>query len=415
MQVRSLILVTLGLLVSAIVLLLFAQQGVEGIDGPTGLAMGFLVLAAGTLFTVINSLKKDLAETRENVSSEFTYLKSLMDTTTDHIYFKNLKSRFIMISKAHATHLKLSDPYLAVGKTDFDFFSEEHARQAFEAEQEIIRTGIPLVGIEEKETWTNQEDTWVSTTKLPLHDQWGKIIGTLGTSRDITERKRAQLDLAESDALRELLLDIITHDLKNPASVIYSLAELALAESANCELITGIYASSERLLRVLENTTLLSQATFGEKIPNEELNLYAVLHEVVQDLDSSLHLAEMTLELNVPEDIRIRANPLIAEVFKNYISNAIKYAAAGKQILIDAKQEDDSIVVCVRDFGTTIPEQERERVFERSVQLEDAAKHGRGLGLAIVKRIAKAHSGRAWVEPNLPQGNCFCLRIPHSL
>ena len=78
-----------------------------------------------------------------------------------------------------------------MGKTDFDFFTPEHARQAFEDEQTIMRTGQPLT-VEERETWADRPDTWVSTTKVPLHDEAGNAIGTFGISRDITERKRAE-------------------------------------------------------------------------------------------------------------------------------------------------------------------------------------------------------------------------------
>jgi sigma-B regulation protein RsbU (phosphoserine phosphatase) len=77
-----------------------------------------------------------------------------------------------------------------VGRTDFDFFTPEHARQAFLNEQNIIATGKPMVGIEEKETWPDRPDTWVSTTKMPFRNKKGETLGTFGLSRDITEVKK---------------------------------------------------------------------------------------------------------------------------------------------------------------------------------------------------------------------------------
>ena len=229
---------------------------------------------------------------------------------------------------------------------------------------------------------------------------------------EIYHRELTEKELAQSDSLRELLLDIITHDLKNPAGVIYAFAELARQRSPENEIIENIYLSSERLLNVLNNTTLLSQATFGESIPMEQLNLLQMMTTIVHEFSSHLRNAEMHLDMHIPADILITANSLIAEVLKNYISNAIKYAAVGKEIIIEAAHADNTVLIKVKDFGPTIPKEQREYIFERHAQLAEGEKRGRGLGLAIVKRIAQAHNGDVWVEPNLPTGNQFCLRLP---
>ena len=84
------------------------------------------------------------------------------------------------------------DDFLAVDFVDFDFFSEEHAKQAFEDEQKVIKTNKPIIDFEEKETWHEKEDRWVSTTKMPFYDEKGKIIGTFGISRDITDKKKTE-------------------------------------------------------------------------------------------------------------------------------------------------------------------------------------------------------------------------------
>src|SRR3979409_1798952 len=83
-----------------------------------------------------------------------------------------------------------------IGLTDRELFSREHAEEALADEREIMRTGTPIVDYEEKETWPDKEDTWVSTTKMPLRDAQPKLIGTFGISRDITEKKRAAENLA---------------------------------------------------------------------------------------------------------------------------------------------------------------------------------------------------------------------------
>lgn len=124
-------------------------------------------------------------------------LQQLMDNMTDNIYFKDHEGRMIMLNRAGADWLRFEHPDNAVGKTDYDIFTEEHASEAHEDEQRIIRTGEPVVGKEEKETWGDGQTTWVSTTKMPLRDDDGNIVGTFGISRNITEQKLNEIKLKQ--------------------------------------------------------------------------------------------------------------------------------------------------------------------------------------------------------------------------
>ncbi len=128
-------------------------------------------------------------------TQEQLLLRALMDSTPDHIYFKDTESRFVMASRSQTDRFGLDDPADIVGKTDFDFFTEEHAQPAYEDEQIIVRTGEPILSLEEKETWPDGSVTWVSTSKMPLRDESGKTVGTFGISSDVTARKRAELAL----------------------------------------------------------------------------------------------------------------------------------------------------------------------------------------------------------------------------
>ncbi len=119
-------------------------------------------------------------------------LTNLMDRSSDAIYFKDLESKFIMANQACADKHRLPSSDMLIGKSDFDSFSREHAEQAYADEQRIIATGLPLSSIEEKETFEDGSERWVSTTKMPLRDEDGNIIGTFGISRDITDRKLAE-------------------------------------------------------------------------------------------------------------------------------------------------------------------------------------------------------------------------------
>jgi PAS domain S-box-containing protein len=135
---------------------------------------------------------------QEALEREQYLLRSLMDSHPDAIYFKDRESRIFRHSRAMAEKLSITGHKDIIGKTDFDLFSDEHAIQAYNDEQKIIQTGEPIVNIEEKETYTDRPPTWVLTTKMPLRDNEGNIIGTFGISRDITSRKESELALQMS-------------------------------------------------------------------------------------------------------------------------------------------------------------------------------------------------------------------------
>ena len=127
-------------------------------------------------------------------AQEHYLFQTLINGLPERIYFKDTQSRFLRNNQPHLQQFGLKSPAEALGKTDFDFFSEAHARQAFEDEQRVMKTGQPIT-LEEKETWADGSVTWVWSTKMCLRDEQGNIIGTFGASRDITPTKQAEDEL----------------------------------------------------------------------------------------------------------------------------------------------------------------------------------------------------------------------------
>src|SRR6185369_8043855 len=131
--------------------------------------------------------------------------RTLMEHFPDRIYYKDLQSRFLYGSQSFLEMFGLDNLAQLEGKTDFDFFSGEHARKAFEDEQEIIRTGVGKLDMDEAETWPDGHITWANTSKAPFRDETGAIVGTFGISRDVTAHKLARDALAASEAQLRLV------------------------------------------------------------------------------------------------------------------------------------------------------------------------------------------------------------------
>ncbi len=148
----------------------------------------------------------DLRATEADLRRERRIMDVFMDSIPDAVYFKDLQSRFIKCSRSLARYVGKTSAAELQGKTDFDFFSAEHARPAFDDEQRIIRTGEPIIGVPEKEVFADGRVEWSLTTKMPLTDEEGRIIGTFGISKNITAQYLAETEWKRSQALLRQLL-----------------------------------------------------------------------------------------------------------------------------------------------------------------------------------------------------------------
>ncbi len=141
----------------------------------------------------------------EQVLQELKLFNLLMDNIPDTVYFKDKDSKFIKINKAQAKILGLKNPQEAVGLSDFDFF--EHAEQAFNDEQEMMKTGKSLISKLEKINIADGSYRWVTDTKIPYMDETGKYIGTFGITRDVTELKEKERLIGEQEEKFKILVD----------------------------------------------------------------------------------------------------------------------------------------------------------------------------------------------------------------
>jgi PAS domain S-box-containing protein len=256
------------------------------------------------------------ADGREDLTlDEHALLQALFEQTPDRIYFKDRQSRFILINRAQAKLLGLEDPRQAIGKTDADFFAPEHATEALRDEQEVMRTAQPVVGIVEADRLSSgQVADWVSTTKLPLYDNAGRIIGTFGLSRDVTDRKLAEQMLEEKnrrlaeiaqferDALRKLqeaqaqlvqteklvglgqLAAGVAHEINNPLAVVIN----------DMAVLTRNFAAVKQLLAYYQKAQAALEAALGAALVEAGQNkLIGEARDLSQAIDLPRTLADL--------------------------------------------------------------------------------------------------------------------------
>ncbi len=146
-------------------------------------------------------------QAEEALAREHDLLQTLMDNIPDRVYFKDSASRFIRINRAQAQTLGVAHPDDAIGRTDFDFFTPEHAQAAYRDEQAILKTGQPLIDKIEHIRQADGRYRWVSATKVPIFYPDGQVAGLVGVSRDITALKQAEAAERQMRLLAEALRD----------------------------------------------------------------------------------------------------------------------------------------------------------------------------------------------------------------
>ncbi|HEV3027900.1 MAG TPA: PAS domain-containing protein, partial [Planctomycetota bacterium] len=139
--------------------------------------------------------------------SDADLLHVLLEQLPDAMYFKDAQGRYVRINRTLASWYGLKDPGEAVGKTEADYFSPEFAKASAQAEGEILKTGLPQVDAEEKVVWPSGRVTWTSTTRLPLRDPSGTMIGTFGILRDIGPHLLARKEIRNAEGLYRSLVD----------------------------------------------------------------------------------------------------------------------------------------------------------------------------------------------------------------
>lgn len=398
-------------------------------------------------------------------------LRAFLDNVPDHVYFKDRESRFLLLSRAMLQKHGLPDSRVLIGKTDFDVFDESHARPAFEDEQRIMATGEPIVNKLEKEVWADGEVTWCVTSKMPLRDSSGAIVGTFGISRDVTTSRRLQEQLETThkelvDASRKAgMADVATGVLHNVGNVLntVNIAADQIAEGLRKSRVEGVTKLAELLEEQTHDLAGFFASSRGRQVPvyvaqlAEHLNgererLLSELAELRRSIDhikdvvamqqsfagspgmteplEPVALVEDSLRLNVAalirHDVRVVRDfapapkvlgdrSRVLQILVNLVRNA-KHALddgapAEKRMTLRVEPAGpDRVRLIVADNGMGVAPEHLGRIFEHGFTTR---KNGHGFGLHSAAIAAAEMDGKLSVRSEgVGKGAEFILELP---
>ncbi|MGE5205027.1 MAG: ATP-binding protein [Chlamydiota bacterium] len=257
-----------------------------------------------------------------------------------------------------------------------------------------------------------------------LSRQTLEAIGSLtaiAIERASTAEKLTKAEAArESDRLRSVLLDSVTHEFRTPLTSIKASAETLLSDVEldkveRKDLLTVINEESDRLNR------LIGEAAEVAQLDAHQLELHLQMHHIREPAEAAIEKVEnalqrYTLKLNIPDNLPpVRMDvDRITEVLVHLLDNAIKYSPAGTPIQITAELRDGEIVTSVADHGPGIDDAEQQMIFEKFYRGRDQRMliQGTGMGLAIAKAIVELHGGTIGVTSQLGRGSLFYFSLP---
>jgi len=374
----------------------------------------------------LNLQLKERKRAEEALEKERNLLRTVIDNVPDYIYIKDTESRYLVSNNAFARFLGATTPEEVIGKTVFELFPKELAPKYYADDQEVIGSGQPLVNREERSVdQTNKSVVWNQTTKVPLRDSSGNIVGLVGIARDITKQVQAEKALRErtmalerSNKELEQFAYVASHDLQEPLRMVTSYTQLLARrykgklDSNADEFIAYAVDGATRMQEVIN--ALLAYSRVGTRAKDlEPTDCNAVLERTLDNLQKAIEergarVTSDPLPTVMADDIQL------GQLFQNLISNAIKFQGEeSPHVRLSAEKSGNEWVFSVLDNGIGIDPEFTERIFIIFQRLHKRREYpGTGIGLAISKKIVERHGGRIWVESKPEKGSTFYFTIP---
>lgn len=371
----------------------------------------------------------------EHAQEMIDYLNNIISLIPGHVYWLDRNNVFLGCNDQQAKTIGLISRHEIIGKTIYDFQARENAEAIIKINNDIMTTRIPQV-TEEKAFLEDgySEGTYLSY-KTPLYNKNNNVIGLLGVSFDITERKQLEEKLRSAKEKAEIanrakteFLANISHDIRTPLSGIIGMTQVLqsrLTKQGDKELVKNIAQSAKQLLKILNLVIEFSESA-SYPVCYNKFNLKTCIKEVTEVFATNIKEKNLKMNINYLTDIPkyfIGDDVRINRVVLNLLNNAIKFTPAGDisiNVAMQQQKNNDQVTLqlTIADTGIGIPQDKIDNIFEKFVRLSDSHKgiyQGAGLGLAIVKRLIIDMQGTIEVTSEINKGSTFICKIPLSL
>lgn len=375
---------------------------------------------------------RDITERKlavEASESSRQMLANVLDHFPGVVFWKDRNSVYLGCNRNFSTGAGLAAPEDIVGKADYDLPWAKTEAFAYRADdRQVMESGRPKLNIIETQLQANGRVAWFDTSKVPLFNASGQVIGVLGTSNDITERIRAERSLekakeqAECEKKQaEIYLDIMGHDINNMHQICLGYLELAMEASdagrESRELIATSIKAIGGSMKLIENVKKLRRMKEGD-LKYKAIDIGKLLGEILPRY-SGAPGRDITVDYVEEGNSTVQANDLLEDLFSNIIGNAIKHSTGPVLVKIrQARIEEGSknwCLVSIEDNGPGIPDRLKESLFTRFRNV-GIMQDGRGLGLYLVKTLVDDFGGTVRIEDRVPGdhtlGSRFVVRLP---
>jgi PAS domain S-box-containing protein len=354
-------------------------------------------------------------------------LRTLVDNLPDFIYAKDADCRFLLANASVARHMG-STPEQLLGRTDFDFFPPDLAAAYSEDERRVMRSGEALINREEAGLDAHGNALTLLTTKVPLRDEQGRVVGILGIGRDITARVKVEAEIRVAHEAAEAanraksdFLANMSHEIRTPMNGVLGMAELLLEsrldpEQRDCA--ETIRESGKALLTVINDILDFSKVEAGKlELESIDMDVRGGVDECARLLGLQAHAKGLELEVScdpeLPQSLRGDPNRL-RQILLNLGGNAVKFTNQGSVRIsigvVEATAQDVLVRFEVRDSGIGIPRDRLESLFKPFTQVDASTTRrfgGTGLGLSIVRRLVELMHGTCGVDSEPGIGSRF--------